>query len=186
MTFYRYCAGLSLGGLWSRIEAHLTHQYRLIRTFPGITGKVTSLVSHYRRVQTAEKRNFFLSSLRFPLLFLLSRPPPRPLTTRLLLLSSRLSSLHGEARPLAENVVSSRFLLVFTPSSACVNRPIPARLFLHPHSRSVCFPYPSPLHLLQHYHYQHYHYQHHLLLLLFYRTGRVSGTGTTSRVTIGK
>lgn len=92
MTFHRYCAGLSLGGLWSRIEAHLTHQYRLIRTFPGITGKVTSLVSHYRRVQTAEKRNFFLSSLRFPLLFPLSRPPPRPLSTRLLLLSSRLFS----------------------------------------------------------------------------------------------
>lgn len=92
MTFHRYRAGLSLGGLWSRIEAHLTHQYRLIRTFPGITGKVTSLVSHYRRVQTAEKRNFFLSSLRFPLLFLLSRPPPRPLSTRLLLLSSRLFS----------------------------------------------------------------------------------------------
>lgn len=123
ITLHRYYVGLSPGGLSFRIEACLTHQYRLIRTFPGITGKVTSLVSHYRRVQTAEKRNFFLSSLRFALLFSCPPPPSPPIP---------VSSLHGKTRPLAGNVVSSRFLLVFTPSSAYVNRPIPALFFLYP------------------------------------------------------
>jgi len=80
--------------------------------FSGISsGKVTFLVSHHRRVQTAETRNF-----------------ASPLAVSLC--ETSISSLHGEvSAPVSwEGLVSSRLLLVFALSPACVKHPIAARL----------------------------------------------------------
>jgi len=79
--------------------------------FSGISSrKVTFLVSHHRRVQTAETRNF-----------------ASPLVS---LCETSISSLHGEvSAPVSwEGLVSSRLLLVFALSPACVKQPIAARL----------------------------------------------------------
>lgn len=143
-------AGLSPGGLSSCIEARLTHQYRLVRTFPVLPGKLLPSLATIDECRQPRNETSSPSSLLFLfILLLLSPPPPRPL--RPLRPPPRLPStplvsfLHGE---LSASVSWERRLVSF-PSRfhaiVGVCQPADTRGFFHIYSRSVHYsPSPSP------------------------------------------
>lgn len=146
--------------------------------FPGIIGKVTSLVSHHRRVQTAEERNFFPCSLLFFFFFFFFFLPRLFLPFVLLRVSSffpAIVSLHGELNAAVSwerRLVSfpSRFhaiVGVCQPADTCSFFPHP-----FPVAQALLVLHESPIPYT---------------ILVLHRTRRISGAGTASgRVTIGK